>query len=53
MKKILSIILVGIGLLILLAFMPSNTLENEVTVDSDNNYLTLVPAKPPATPPKK
>jgi hypothetical protein len=33
--------------------MPSNTLDNEITSGTDNNYLTLVPAKPPASPPKK
>ena len=53
MKKILSILVIGLAILLLLSFMPSNTLDNEISMGSDDGYLTLVPAKPPQTPPKK
>jgi len=53
MKKILSILLIGLSILLLLSFMPSNTINNDVSMGSDDGYLTLVPAKPPKTPPTK
>jgi len=53
MKKVLTVLVVGLSILLLLSFMPSNTLDNEISLGSDDGYLTLVPAKPPQTPPKK
>jgi len=53
MKKVLSILVIGLAILLLLSFMPSNTLDNETSAGTDSGYLTLVPAKPPASPPKK
>jgi hypothetical protein len=53
MKKLLIATILGLTILLLLSFMPSNTLDDEITNGTDNNYLTLVPAKPPASPPKK
>ena len=53
MKKILSILLIGLAILLLLSFMPSNTLDQNTSMGDDDGYLTLVPAKPPKTPPKR
>jgi hypothetical protein len=53
MKKIIGLLIVGLTVLLLLSFMPSNTLNQEITSGSDNSYLTLVPAKPPVRPPQK
>ena len=53
MKKILSMLIIGLAILLLLSFLPSNTLDNEISAGSDDGYLTLVPAKPPSNPPKK
>ena len=53
MKKVLSILVIGLTILFLLAFIPSNTLDQQAAVGSDDEYLTLVPAKPPKTPPTK
>jgi hypothetical protein len=53
MKKIMSILIVGLGILLLLSFMPSNVLQEELSSGGDSSYLTLVPAKPPSKPPKK
>jgi hypothetical protein len=53
MKKVLSLLVIGLAILFLLSFLPSNTLDHEITVGSDNGYLTLVPAAPPKTPPIK
>ena len=53
MKKILSILIIGLTILFLLSFIPTNTLDQEVSVGGDDGYLTLVPAAPPKTPPKK
>jgi hypothetical protein len=52
MKKILSILIIGLSILLLLSFMPTNTLDNIVVDENQENYLTLVPAVP-AKPPKK
>ena len=53
MKKVLTVLVVGLSILLLLSFMPSNTLASEISLGSDDGYLTLVPAKPPQNPPKK
>jgi hypothetical protein len=53
MKKILSLVLIGLAILLLLSFIPSKTIENDITLVSDDAYLTLVPAAPPKTPPIK
>jgi hypothetical protein len=54
MKKILSILVIGLTILFILSFIPSTTLDQEVSVGSDDGYLTLVPAAPPKmTPPTK
>jgi hypothetical protein len=52
MKKVILLI-VGVALLLFLSFMPNNTIEDEITTENDKDYLTLVPVKPPASPPKK
>jgi len=51
MKKVLSILVIGLTILFLLSFIPSNTLDQEVSITGDDGYLTLVPAKPPKTKP--
>ena len=53
MKKLMCILIIGLGVLLLLSFMPSNILQEEISSGGDSSYLTLVPAKPPARPPKK
>ena len=53
MKKVLSIVVIGLVILFLLSFVPSNTVNDESSFVNDDNYLTLVPAKPPKTPPVK
>jgi len=51
MKKVLSILVIGLTILFFLSFIPSNTIDQEVSIGSDDGYLTLVPAKPPKTKP--
>jgi hypothetical protein len=53
MKKIVSILCVGIIVLLILSIIPSNSIEDKASVENDKEYLTLVPVKPPASPPKK
>ena len=53
MKKIISILVIGITILFLLSFIPSNTIDQDASLGSDDGYLTLVPAKPPKMPPGK
>ena len=53
MKKILVLLLIGVALLISLSFVPSNVINYVQSDENTDSYLTLVPAKPPATPPKK
>jgi hypothetical protein len=53
MKKLLIGLVLGLSILLLLSFMPSNTLDQEIVNGGDSSYLTLVPAKPPSRPPQK
>jgi hypothetical protein len=53
MKKLLIGLVVSLAILILLSFMPSNTIDQDTSLGDDDGYLTLVPAKPPKTPPKR
>jgi hypothetical protein len=52
MKKLLAVVTIGLAILMLLSFMPSNTQDNIVVDDNQEKYLTLVPAVP-AKPPTK
>jgi hypothetical protein len=52
MKKIVSLLIIGLSILLLLSFMPTNTIDNIVIDDNQEKYLTLVPAVP-AKPPTK
>jgi hypothetical protein len=52
MKKILSILVIGITVLYLLSFLPTNSAVNNDVLENGDNYAISVPAKPP-TPPKK
>jgi hypothetical protein len=52
MKKLLAVVTIGLAVLLLLSFMPSNTLDTLVIDENEESYLTLVPAVP-AKPPKK
>ena len=53
MKKVLSILVIGIVILFLLSFVPSNVLDQEASITNNDGYLTLVPAAPPTRPPIK
>ena len=52
MKKKLSIITIGIALLILLAYIPTN-LSNNSEKNSDKEYAYSPPVKLPKLPPKE
>ena len=53
MKKILSILVIGLVILFIMSFIPSNTLDQDVSLGSSDNFALTVPAAPPKTPPKK
>ena len=50
MKKILSIIIAGLALLVLLSLVPVNDLDNDTILNTSKEYSTIVPAKPPKPP---
>jgi len=50
MKKILSVLIIGLAILLLLSFMPSNTVDQSASNANGDSYLTMVPAKPPKPP---
>jgi len=50
MKKLLSVLIIGMAILLLLSFMPSNTIDQSTSNTSGDSYLTMVPAKPPKPP---
>jgi len=50
MKKLLSVLIIGMAILLLLSFMPSNTVDQSTSNASGDSYLTMVPAKPPKPP---
>jgi len=50
MKKMLTVVVIGLALLLLLSFMPSNTIDQSTSNASGDSYLTMVPAKPPKPP---
>jgi hypothetical protein len=52
MKKLLSILVIGLTVLYLLSFLPTNSIVNEDILNNGDDYAISVPAKPP-TPPKK
>jgi hypothetical protein len=52
MKKFVSILVVGLAVLLLLSFMPSNTVEQLTSNGNEDGYITMVPAKPPKPPQK-
>jgi hypothetical protein len=52
MKRILSILIIGLAILFLLSFIPSNTLINDNLLGSEDSYAITVPAKPPKPPQK-
>jgi len=53
MKKVLSILAIGLTILFILSFIPSNTQDQEISLKNNSGYLTLVPAAPPSRPPVK
>ena len=53
MKKVLSILVIGLAILFLLSFIPSNTLESDNLLGSDDSFALTLPAKPPKLPPTK
>jgi len=50
MKKIISILVLGLALFLLLSYFPSNTFVNDNTLGEGDNYAISVPAKPPKPP---
>jgi hypothetical protein len=53
MKKILSLLVIGLAILFLLSFIPSNTLDQDISLGGGDNFALTVPAAPPKTPPRK
>jgi hypothetical protein len=53
MKKIISIIICGLAIIMLLSLLPSNVFNESTKLGSDRDYSTIVPAKPPAKPPTR
>ena len=53
MKKLLSILVIGLTVLFLLSFIPSNTMDEDATLGSNDSFALTVAAKPPKTPPRK
>ena len=51
MKKIITLLTVGLAVLLLLSFIPTNSIDCEISTDSENSYSTLVPVKPPQNKP--
>jgi hypothetical protein len=51
MKKLLTLLAIGLAVLLLLSFIPSNSIESEISNNSEDGYLTLVPVKPPQNKP--
>jgi hypothetical protein len=52
MKKVLTVLVVGLAILFLLSFVPSNTLVSENLLGNGDSYAITVPAKPPKPPQK-
>jgi hypothetical protein len=52
MKKLLILIVLGLTMLLLLTFVPSNTLVDDNILGSGDSYAISVPAKPPKPPQK-
>ena len=50
MKKILSVIITGLAMLVLLSLIPVNELDSEIISNKSKEYSTIVPAKPPKPP---
>ena len=53
MKKVLSILVIGVVILFLLSFVRSSTLNQDVSLTSSNDFALTVPAAPPKSPPIK
>lgn len=52
MKKVLSILIIGVAILFLLSFIPSNTTVSDKLIGDGDSYALTVPAKPPKPPQK-
>ena len=53
MKKFIILVSAGILLLTYLLMIPTNVIESGNSKGSSAEYSTIVPAKPPSTPPKQ
>jgi hypothetical protein len=53
MKKVLSIIIGLLIILVLFSMVPSKTFDEMSKFSTDRDYSTIVPAKPPAKPPTR
>jgi len=53
MKKIISLIIVGLVALVILFSIPSNGIDNSNVLDSKSEYAAVPPFEKPTVPPKK
>jgi hypothetical protein len=53
MKKVISIIIVGIVILVVLFSIPSNAIDQSNVLDSKSEYAAIPPFEKPELPPKK
>ncbi len=53
MRKMISIIIAGIVILVVLFSIPSNAIDQSNVLDSKSEYAAIPPFEKPATPPKK
>jgi len=49
-NKKITLIVLGLAILLLLSFLPSNTSYSENVLGTSDNYAISVPAKPPKPP---
>lgn len=50
MKKVLTGLVIGLVVLFLLSFVPSNTIVDDSLIEDGDSYALTVPAKPPKPP---
>ncbi len=53
MKKMISIIIAGLVVLVILFSIPSNAIDQGNVLDSKSEYAAIPPFEKPAIPPKK
>ena len=53
MRKMISVIIAGLVILVILFSIPSNAIDQSNVLDSKSEYAAIPPFEKPATPPKK